>query len=91
MGMMDYFLEMKCTQAAAIAQSLLQSDAPNTREFGCYALGKIGGTSNLPAMRILATKDASHKVVEERPGVFVKVLHVAAACQTAMSKIELRK
>lgn len=89
-GMMGYFVAVGCTQAADHAVPLLQDDDPKTRTEVCHILGKIGSARHLGKVRIIASRDTTHRVIEVRPGVFTKDFYVADACTKAAGMIELR-
>lgn len=91
-GMLDYFVETKCTAAAGQLAGLLAHDTPSVREDACAALGQLGSAVELPKIRILASSDRTNRVVErpEGSGVYVKDYFVADACSNAAGQIELR-
>lgn len=91
-GMLDYYVEAKCTAAAPQLAGLLTHNSAGVREDACHALGQVGTVAELPKVKILADTDHTNRVVErpEGSGVYVKDYFVADACSNAAGKITLR-
>ena len=54
-------------------------------------LAKIGGSSDLPKMKVIANTDTATTIlVDNESGTAIKTFPVAEACRAAVGKIQLR-